>query len=184
MKKNPSQCSISEGMCSIHKDEAVCMHHCTKVQCGCKAYKGYMKRHNIVAQVADDSDVEDQEQQDDDGDAALGTGSEEGDSMGIEDRKIWVIENGIGSWKNKPISASAYILSLNVLGQIWQGKGTSVIKAMEQIRPENVKARGMWMLKHDGKVSQVPMLPPIIKKTLANKMFQEILQKRLTQLLH
>jgi len=162
MEQTSLKCSITEGMCTTHKDEAVCMHHCTKQVCGCKAYKSYLKKHNIVAQAAD-SDEEDQEEMDAQTDEDLSTGGEQDEAGQMEDKT----------------DASLYCLSLIVLGQIWEGKGDSVVDAMQEIKPENVKARGMWILKHNGKIANFPMFPPIIKKTLANKIFQEILQKRL-----
>ena len=180
--KTINRCNIREGMCTIHNDEAICIHHCSNQRCGCRVYKSYEKKHG-VQKIKNENDFEDGEEDEGAKDPTNG-GGEQGDEDVDED---FDTAAGIGpeeSNMDPADRAKLYILSLTVLSEEWKSSGESFMDAISKLEIGNLKARGRWTLYHDGMKSEVFMLPPIIKKTLANKTFQEILQKRMVTTLH
>jgi len=76
-----------------------------------------------------------------------------------------------------------FTVCLQVAKDHYSATGKNVVEALDKIQPPHIKAKGLFVVSHDGKQSQFQMYPAEIKKLLINKTFKVVFEKRMLLML-
>jgi hypothetical protein len=80
-------------------------------------------------------------------------------------------------------AANLFTVSLTVAGETYKATDKTVIAALNKINPAQMKARGLFVVTHDGKRSERQMFPLQIRKLLINETFKQIFEKQMVSTL-
>lgn len=80
---------------------------------------------------------------------------------------------------SKPEELKVYSATLNCGGLMSESTGDTIVECLENLHPTIIKSRSILTIRKGELTSSISLVPLRLKRLLVNKMYRQILEKRL-----